>query len=308
MTKVAIVGAGAMGSVYAGLMADAGHEVHAVTLWADHVEAMRRTGLRVSGFSGDRTVPLHASTTTDGIGGWVLVVIATKAPDVEAAAKASLPLLGPETVVQTIQNGLGSAERVAPIVGADRLAVGVVGGFGAALAEPGHVHHNGMEMVRFGAYAGLPADRLEASAQVWRSSGFTVSLFTDLDRMVWEKLLVNVAFSATCALSGRTIGEVIADDHLWSVASGCAAEAASVAAARGIDLRVGDPVEHVRRIGTAIAGARPSLLLDHLAGRRSEIEVINGSIPREAAKVGAPAPINATVTALVLAAEESFTA
>jgi 2-dehydropantoate 2-reductase len=165
-----------------------------------------------------------------------------------------------------------------------------------------------MEMVRFGAYAGLPADRLAASAQVWRSSGFTVSLFTDLDRMVWEKLLVNVAFSATCALSGRTIGEVIADDHLWSVASGCAAEAASVAAARGIDLRVGDPVEHVRRIGTAIAGARPSLLLDHLAGRRSEIEVINGSIPREAAKVGAPAPVNATVTALVLAAEESFTA
>jgi 2-dehydropantoate 2-reductase len=306
MSRVAIVGAGAMGSVYAGLMAEAGHDVHAVTLWADHVAVIQESGLRVSGFSGDRTVPVRASTSTDGIGVCDLVIIATKAGDVEAAAQSVLPLLGERTVVQAIQNGLGSAERVAPIVGASRLAVGVVGGFGASLVGPGHVHHNGMEMVRFGAHAGLPADQLEASADVWHSSGFKVSLFTDLDRMIWEKLLVNVAFSGTCALSGRTIGEVIADPHLWSVASGCAAEAASVAAARGIDLQVGDPVEHVRKIGNGIAGARPSALLDHLARQRSEIEVINGSIPREAAKVGLAAPVNATVTALVLAAEASF--
>ncbi len=117
---------------------------------------------------------------------------------------------------------------------------------------------------------------------------------------------MNVAFSASCALSGRTIGEVMDDPDLWSVASGCAAEAAAVAAARGIELRVGDPVEHVRTIGAGIRGARPSLLLDHLARRTSEIDIINGSIPREAAKVGAQAPINATVTALVRAAEKSF--
>ncbi|MFF3567478.1 ketopantoate reductase family protein [Nocardia jiangxiensis] len=306
MSRVAIIGAGAMGSVYAALMADAGHEVYAVTLWADHVAAMQEKGLRLSGYSGDRTVRLHASTSTDGMGVCDLVIIASKGGDVEAAARAALTLCGEHTVVQTIQNGLGSADRVAPIVGADRLAVGVVGGFGASLVEPGHVHHNGMAIVRFGAYAGLQEDRLDSSAEVWRSSGFTVSLFADLNRMIWEKLLVNVAFSATCALSGRTIGEVIDDPDLWSVAGGCAAEAAAVAAARGIDLQVGDPVEHVRKIGSGIRDARPSLLLDHLAGRRSEIDVINGSIPREAAKVGAQAPINATVTALVLAAEKSF--
>ena len=138
MAKVAIVGCGAMGSVYAALMADAGHEVYAVTLWPDHAAAMAANGLRCEGASGDRTVRVHASTTTDGIGACDLVIIATKAFDVEAAARASVPLLGPETVVQSIQNGLGSPEIAAPIVGAERLAVGVVGGFGASIRAPGH--------------------------------------------------------------------------------------------------------------------------------------------------------------------------
>ena len=116
--------------------------------------------------SGDRTAPIHASTTTEGIGHCDLVIIATKAFDVEGAARSSVSLIGLETVVQTIQNGLGSPEGVAPIVGPDRLAVGVVGGFGASMRSPGHVHHNGMEMIRFGAYAGLPRRLLEASAEI----------------------------------------------------------------------------------------------------------------------------------------------
>lgn len=308
MAKVAIVGCGAMGSVYAALMASAGHDVHAVTLWADHAEAMARHGLHVEGASGDRTVRLHAATTTDGIGPCDLVIIATKAFDVEAAARSALPLLAPHTVVQTIQNGLGSAERVAPVVGAERLAVGVVGGFGASLRAPGHVHHNGMEMVRFGSYAGLPRAALEASAAVWESAGLKVALFDDLDRMVWEKLIMNVAFSATCCLTGMTIGEVMGNDDAWRVARGCAEEAVAVARARGIRLQVGDPIEHIRHLGGRIADARPSLLLDHLARRRSEIDVINGAIPREGAKVGVSTPVNETVVALVKAREAAFAA
>jgi len=306
MARVAIVGAGAMGSVYAGLMASAGHEVFAITLWKDHAEAMVHQGLRVEGVSGDRTVSVRASTSTEGIGPCDLVIIATKADGVEAAARSALPLLGPETSVQTIQNGLGSADRVAAVIGPDRVAVGVVGGFGASLRAPGHVHHNGMEMVRFGAYAGLPRSALEAGAEVWRSAGFEVALFDDVDRMVWEKLIMNVAFSATSCLTGMTIGQVMSDANAWQVARECALEAVEVATARGIELRVGDPIEHVRRLGGSIPGARPSMLLDHLARRRSEIEVINGAIPREAAKVGLAAPVNATIVALVRAREADF--
>ena len=306
MAKVAIVGCGAMGSVYAALMASAGHQVHAVTLWPDHAEAMAKQGLRVEGASGDRTVRLHAATTTDGIGPCELVIIATKAFDVEDAARSALPLLGPGTVVQTIQNGLGSAERVAPIVGPDRLAVGVVGGFGASLRAPGHVHHNGMEMVRFGSFAGLPRARLAASAAIWESAGFGVQLFDDLRRMVWEKLIMNVTFSGTCCLTGMTIGEVTANPDAWRVARGCAEEAVAVAKSAGIRLEVGDPIGHIRHLGGRIADARPSMLLDHLARRRSEIDAINGAIPREGAKLGLAAPVNDTVVALVKAREAEF--
>jgi len=306
MARVVIVGAGAMGSVYAGLMASAGHEVFAITLWKEHAEAMARHGLRVEGASGDRTVAVHGSTSTEGLGPCDLVVIATKAAGVEAAARSALPLLGPGTSVQTIQNGLGSADRVAAIIDPDRVAVGVVGGFGASLRAPGHVHHNGMEMVRFGAYAGLPRTVLEAGAEVWRSAGFEVALFDDVNRMVWEKLIMNVAFSATSCLTGMTIGQVLSDPDAWQVARGCALEAVKVADARGIELQVGDPIEHIRSLGGRIPDARPSMLLDHIARQRSEIEVINGAIPREAAKVGLAAPINATVVALVKAREANF--
>jgi 2-dehydropantoate 2-reductase len=297
-----------MGSVYAALMASAGHEVHAITAWPDHAEAMARDGLRIEGKSGDRTVRVHAGTTTDGIGVCDLVVIATKSMDVEPAARSALPLLGPSTNIQTIQNGLGSAERVAAIVGADRLAVGVVGGFGASLRAPGHVHHNGMEMVRFGAFAGLPRPRVEAGAAIWRSAGFEVAVFDDIARMVWEKLIMNVAFSGTCVLTGWTVGRILDDPNAWAVSEACVREAVAVAAAHHIALDVGDPIAHVRRLAGKIPEARASTLLDHLAGRRSEIDVINGAIPREAAKVGMTAPVNAAVVALIKARESELPA
>jgi 2-dehydropantoate 2-reductase len=307
MAKVAIVGCGAMGSVYAGLMVSAGHEVHAVSLWPDHVAAMQERGLRVEGASGDRTVPIHASMTTEGIGACDLVIIATKAFDVEDAARASLKLLGPKTVVQTIQNGLGSAEKAASILGDEQIAVGVVGGFGASIRAPGHAHHNGMEMVRFGAYRGLPAADLEASAEIWRSAGFKVAIFSDLQQMVWEKLIMNVAFSGTTCATGMTIGQVMADPNAWSVAKGCAEEAIAVAKAAGIHLDVGDPIEHIRKLGGKIPNARPSMLLDYNARRRGEVDAINGSIPREAAKYGIPTPVNNTVVAIIKAREAGFT-
>lgn len=306
MSRVAVIGAGAMGSVYAGLMASAGHEVHAVTLWDEHAEVMARHGLRVEGASGDRTVPVRGRTGTEGTGPCELVVVATKAAEAEAAARSALPLLGSGTVVQTIQNGLGSAERVADVVGPERVAVGVAGGFGASLRAPGYVHHNGMEMVRFGAYEGLSPAALESGAAVWRSSGFEVEIFDDVDRMVWEKLIMNVAFSGCSCLTGMTIGEILSDENARRVAQDCALEAVEVARARNIELQVGDPIEHIRRLGGKIPGARPSMLLDHLAGQPSEIEAINGAVPREAAKVGLSAPVNATVASLVRARESLF--
>jgi 2-dehydropantoate 2-reductase len=306
MAKIAIIGTGAMGSVYAGLLADAGHEVWAIDSWAEHVEAMRKSGLRVEGASGDHVGKVHASTRAADAGICDLVVIATKAMDVVVAAQSAKPLIGPNTLVQTIQNGLGSADKVVKVLGADKVTVGIVGGFGASMRGPGHVHHNGWEMVHIGELNGPVTPRLEESAAVWKSGGFNVKTYDDVQRMIWEKFICNVTFSASTTLTGLTIGGVIADPHAWQIASACATEAWQVAKAKKIAVAIDEPVSFVREFGSKIPNARPSMLLDHMAKRRCEIDVINGAVPLQAAEVGLQAPVNATVSALIRQREASF--
>ena len=304
--KIGIVGAGAMGSVYAALMADAGNEVWAIDTWRAHVDAMAATGLRLEGASGDRTVALGATTDAAAVGPCDLVIVATKAPQVEAAAASARALLGPETAVLTIQNGLGSAAKVAHVVGPERVIVGVVGGFGASIVAPGHAHHNGMELVRLGETSGAVTPRLNRIAAVWRDAGFTVRCFDDIDQLVWEKLICNVCFSGTATLTGLTVGRIMADADAWPIAAACAAEAYRVARAKKVRLDFDDPVVYVRDFGAKIPNARPSMLLDHLAGRRSEIDAINGAIPPEALALGLEAPYNTLVSALIRARETLF--
>lgn len=307
MSKVAVVGCGAMGSVYAGLMQKSGHQVHGVSLWQEHVEAVNGNGLRVYGASGETRVRLESmATSTSGIGECDLVVLATKAFDVEAAARASLPLLGPATVVQSIQNGIGSPDKVAAVLGSERLAVGVVGGFGASVPKPGEAHHNGMEMVRFGAFGSLPARDLDAAAEIWRSSGFAVRLFEDTAQMVWEKLIMNVAFSGTACATGLTIGEVMADPSAWSVAEACAREALAVAHAAGVTLDVGDPIEHIRALGAKIPDARPSMLLDFNLRRRGEVDAIVGEVAALGESYGVATPVLRTMADVIRARETTY--
>ena len=299
--RIAVVGTGAMGSVYAALLADAGNEVWAIDRWQEHVDAINANGLRVEGASGDRTVRIPASTVAADAGVCDLVIVATKALDVEAAAESIRPLLGPDTTVLPIQNGLGGPDRIAAVLGEEPVAIGVVGGFGASLRGPGHAHHNGWELVRLGERNGPATDRIRAIARVWEEAGFRVGVYDDVDQLVWEKLLCNATFSGTCAVLEWTIGEVLADPQAWSVASGCAREVFAVARARGIHLDIEEPVAYARAFGETIPGARPSLLLDVLAGRPCEIDVINGAIGPAARSVGLEAPINDMVAALVRA-------
>jgi 2-dehydropantoate 2-reductase len=301
--KIAVVGAGAMGSVYAGLLASAGHEVWAVDRWQEHVDAIRERGLRVEGASGDRVVRVRATTDAAEVGEAELVLIATKAMDVKAASESARVLVGPGTLVLSIQNGLGGPDIAASILGEKRVAVGVAGGFGASIVEPGRVHHHGLELVRLGERHGPATPRVEAIAQVWRAAGFNVQTDDDVDRVIWEKLICNVSFSGACAVLGCTIGEVIADRHAWTVASRCGQEAFEVARALDVSLGFDDVGSYVRNFGLKIPGARPSMLLDLMAGRRSEIDFINGAIPRAGRKTGVATPFNEAVTALVKARE-----
>ncbi len=124
--------------------------------------------------------------------------------------------------------------------------------------------------------------------------------------MVWEKLICNCAFSGVAALSGLTVGQIQADPDASLISNACAREAFDVAVAKGIKLDFDDPIAYVHAFGQKVPGARPSMLLDHLAGRKAEIASINGAIPREGGKIGVATPINSTVVALLKAKEASF--
>jgi 2-dehydropantoate 2-reductase len=297
--KIAIVGCGAMGSVYAGLFASAGHEVWAVDRWREHVEAMRARGLHLEGASGERTVRVNATSEARDAGACELVIVATKAMHVAAAAEAAKALVGADTTVLSIQNGLGGPETAAGVLGRERVLVGVVGGFGASMKAPGHAHHNGMELVRLGEFSGPVTPRLQRIAELWQGAGFRVKCFDDIDQLVWEKLICNCAYSGPCGITDYTVIEVMEDPDLARVSAACAREAYEVALKKKIKLGFEDPVAYVREFGSKIPHARPSVLLDLMAKRKSEIDVINGAIARVGRELGIAAPVNETVTALV---------
>ena len=303
--RIAVIGCGAMGSIYAAKLAAAGNDVVAIDSDQASINQIARHGLRVTGPGSDQVVPLRASTVAPAEM-MDLVVLAVKAADVTPGARQALPMLGASTPVLTIQNGLGSAQTVAGIVGDRRVAVGIASGFGAARIAPGHVHHNAMRAMRFGAYSSLPYATVESIARAWTDAGFDAAAVTDIAAMQWEKLMCNVAYSAPCALSGMTVGQVMDDPEMGPVSRAAATEAWTVARASAIAIAVTDPVAHVRDFGAHMPDAKPSALLDHEARRVSEIDVINGAVPRQGARVGVEAPVNATLTAVVKSIERRW--
>lgn len=301
--KIGIVGAGAMGSVYGGLFAAAGHDVWMVDTWREHVEAIRRDGLHVTGASGERTVRPSATMDPAEAGPCGLVVLATKMRDLDAAARSIRPMIGNDTAVLAIQNGLGNLDIMERVLGSRDFLVGIAGGFGASIARPGHVHHNGWDRLNIAEAAGGRSARAASVVETWSAAGFKAEVFDDPGPMIWGKYICNLAFSPVCTALSLRIGQVLDNPEARVLAEGCASEAYAVASAKGIKLYFTDPVKRIHEFGRVIPNAMPSMLLDMLAGRRTEIDALNGALVQEAEKVGLKAPTNAFLTRVVLALE-----
>ena len=300
--RITVLGCGAMGSIYAALLASCGNDVSAVDSNEAHVRAINEKGLRVSGASGDRTVNIKAYTQPPAEPA-DLLVIAVKGNNVKSAASIAAPMVNEDSLILTIQNGLGSADIVADYLAEDRLIVGVAQGFGASLPEPGHANHNDMKAIRMGAYSSLEKNAVSLVASCFRNAGFDAQYTHDIAAMQWEKLICNVAYSALSGLTGMTVGQVMDDPIIGPLSRNAAKEAWQVARALGIGISIEDPVQHVRDFASRMPDARPSVLLDIMADRFSEIDIINGAVKREAEKAGTSAPVNATLTSLVQSLE-----
>lgn len=307
--KIAVFGVGAMGSVYAGLMAEAGHEVWAVDIWQEHVDLINRDGLRLEGASGDRVIQgIHATTSAVDVGASDLYVLATKASGVGPAAEMIAPLMGPDSMVITIQNGLGAGERISQYMSTDRVLLGVADGFGASMKGPGHAHHNAMNLIRVGEMDGGMSERLQRITGIWQEAGFNAQAFEDIDQLIWGKYICNVAFSGPCTVFDRTLGELMADPASWAIARGCALEVQALGQAKNIAFSFDDPTEYITAFGHKMPDARPSMLLDHRAGRPSEIDAINGMAVELGRQLGIPTPYNEVLTAVIRQREAGFQA
>jgi 2-dehydropantoate 2-reductase len=305
--RIAIVGAGAMGSVYAGLFAEAGYRISVVDLWQEHITAIGKTGLHLEGASGDRVIGgITAVHQIADLGSMDLYVIATKANGVGKAAAEIAKVMQPDSLVLTIQNGLGAGERIAQYMPTDNVLLGVAEGFGASIKGPGHIHHNAMRQIRIGEMGGGMTDRLVWIESLWQTAGFKATAFADIHQLVWEKFICNVMCSAPSVAFDCTIGELFSDEDRRIVALGCMLEAYEIGLTKNIAFSFDDAVAYGVKFAADMPHASPSMRLDHLAGKRSEIDAINGMVPVLGREMGIKTPYNDTLVALVRAREASF--
>ena len=303
--KIAVVGAGAMGSLFGGLLS-AVAEVTLVDPWREHVEAVNRQGLHLDEREGTKSIQVAATTDPASVHDADLAIIFVKSHQTEMAGRMAAQLLTPTGLALTMQNGLGNGEVLAGIVGAARVWQGVTSQ-GATLLGPGHVRHAGYGASHLETRPEI-ATTAQRVAQLFEKAGFETHLSEDLDALVWGKLVVNVGINALTALlrvPNGSLAEFPAANHLLAAA---VEEAVQVATAKGIQLPYADPVAHVTEIARITASNRSSMLQDTLRGGRTEVEVMNGAIVREGQKLGLRVPYNQALLELVRALEATHAA
>jgi 2-dehydropantoate 2-reductase len=211
-----------------------------------------------------------------------------------------------DSLILTIQNGLGAGERIAQFIDTENVLLGVAEGFGASIKGPGHAHHNAMRQIRIGEMKGGMTNRLQTLEAVWKEAGFNANGFADIRQLIWEKYICNVFLSAPCAVFDCTIGELISNPTWREIALGCMREAYQAGKAKGINFSFDDADAYALKFAAVMPDASPSLRLDHVARRKSEIDAINGMVPLVSAEMGLSAPYNETLAALVKRREEAF--
>ena len=224
--KIAIVGTGAMGSLYAALFAEAGHETWAIDVWQEHIQEINTHGLRVEGASGGRWVKgIRATNSVFDADICDVYIIATKGSGVAKAARDISSIIPDHALMLTIQNGLGAGERVAEYMSTKNVLLGVADGFGASIKTPGHVHHNAMKLIRLGEMMGGITQRLKEMEDLWQGAGFNAHAFKDINQHIWEKFICNVTLSAPCTVFDCTVGELMKNCDWREIALGCMLEA-----------------------------------------------------------------------------------
>jgi 2-dehydropantoate 2-reductase len=306
--KISMIGAGAMGSLFGGRLSGAGHTVVLYDVFKEHVEKIQRDGLAIEDAATGEVVISRPAASTDpaSVRGSDVLVRFVKSTATEQAAREFAPLASKETIVLTLQNGLGNEAIIQKHFGAGRTAAGVTSQ-GATFLGPGLIRHAGKGATHI-AMADGRSERLRELAAALSGAGFETLVEKDVKGLVWSKLVINVGINALTALTSRTNGGLLESEELKAIMADLVAEAVTVAKARAIRFTYDDPLATVYDVAAKTGANRSSMLQDFDKGRQTEIDFMNGAIVREAAELGIAAPVNRTITRLIKALEKGRTA
>lgn len=302
--KIVMMGAGAMGSLFGGLLSLSGEEVWLVDIWKEHIEAIRTHGLIIEEKGEEKTISLHSTLDPKTIGKADLVLYFVKTYDTEKAVKDSLVLEKEDTLFLTLQNGLGNEETICRQVSPKKVLLGVTGQ-GATLLRPGHIRHAGRGKTYLGELDGKITERVNRIAQIFSRAGIETEVSSKIHDLVWEKLFVNVGLNALAAITGLKNGQVLDYPESLRLLESLVSEAVEVAKRKGIEVQ-GNPLDRVKAVLEATRENRCSMGQDLDRKRRTEIDALNGAIVREAERLGIPVPYNRVMTDLIKVIEKTF--
>ena len=295
--RIAVMGAGAVGCYYGGMLARAGHDVALIGRPA-HVQAVLQEGLRLQTQTFDEHVRLAASTEASAAAGAQLVLFSVKSTDTEAAAAQLQPHLAPGALLVTLQNGVDNARRLRAALPGHAVAAAVVY-VATEMAGPGHVRHHGR-----GELVIEPSAASEAVARMLRAAGVPTEVSDNVEGALWAKLILNCAYNALSALARMPYGPLAQREGVAAVMDDVVAECLTVAQADGVRVP-GDVQAAVAGIARTMPTQYSSTAQDLMRGRPTEIDHLNGYVVRRGAALGVPTPANRVLHTLVKLVEAS---
>jgi 2-dehydropantoate 2-reductase len=288
--KIAIMGTGGQGGFFGSLLNHAGHNVTLIAR-GRNLEAIQKNGLTFkSKVYGDKIIQVKATNEIENIGIVDLVVFCVKNYDLQAAVEQIKPVIGPETIVLTVQNGVEAPYRVGDVIGAEHVIAGA-SRISSHLETPGEVIHHAGKSFFFGEVSGGLSPRVNMLEKLLNKAGFEAIASEDIQHMLWRKLSTNSSFGVMCLLRA-SIGTVRSYRETWGLMRDVMLETASVGKAEGITITEDEVDETLENLSKIPPSTKPSMLVDLEAGRRIELDTFNGAVVRFGRKHGVDTPFN----------------
>lgn len=299
--KIAVIGAGAMGSIYGGHLS-LHNDVTLIDTNPKVIETVQQNGLKIEENGQENIYRPSAAVSCEGMEPVDLIILFVKALYSKAALSGNRNLIGPNTYVMTLQNGSGHEDILGEFVPQDHIIIGTTEDNGAVLGF-GHIRHGGVGNTNVGMLTEDKENFLNKLKESFDSCGFNVRIHQNIQQLIWDKLFTNVSLSAVTAVLQVNIGYIAANEYAWQMTMALLHEAVETAHALGLEADEEKLAEKIRATSVGSPEGVTSICADIRAGRKTEVDTISGSVVRAAHKAGVPVPVHEFVVNTIHALE-----